>query len=130
MKKQSVSSLKKKCWDLFSQIVRYRDCGPGSVYGICCTCGKTYHFSQLQAGHFIPGRHNSVLFDLRNCHAQCMKCNVFLHGNPVEYYQFMLNKYGQDVIDELRSLDKIKTQFKVWQLEIMYNEFKKVKQSL
>jgi hypothetical protein len=127
--KNTVTYWKKKCWDLFSQIVRYRDCGV-DMYGNCCTCGTKKHFSELQAGHFIPGRHNSVLFDMRNCHAQCMQCNVLLKGNMVRYYRFMRERYGQEVIDELERLDSETRQFKVFQLKELYEIFLTIKKSL
>jgi hypothetical protein len=128
-KRKTVGQWKKKCWDLFSEIIRYRDCTEG-VYGNCVTCGARKHFSELQAGHFIPGRHNSILFDMRGCHAQCYHCNIGLKGNPIKYYKFMLKKYGQTVIDELEELDKQTQPFKVFQLEVIYEQFKVIKKSL
>ena len=127
--KDTVSRWKKKCWDLFSQIVRYRDCGV-DMYGNCCTCGARKHFSELQAGHFIPGRHNSILFDLRGCHAQCYHCNVGLKGNPIKFYKFMLDKYSQATIDDLERLDSEPKQFKVWMLKEIYDQLSTVKKSL
>jgi hypothetical protein len=128
--KNTVKYWKKKCWDLFSEVIRYRDCQEEGNYGQCITCGERKHFSELQAGHFIPGRHNSVLFDLRNCHSQCMRCNVFLKGNPIKYYRFMLDVYGKDVIDELDKLDGETKQFKVWQLKEQYDQLLTIKKSL
>lgn len=73
--------------------------------GRCCTCNEVFSFKQLQAGHFEQGRHNAVLFDERNVHAQCAGCNIFKHGNLRKYEQFMRQRYGQEVIDELDTLD-------------------------
>ena len=102
MKKITKTIAKKRAWKAFSLYIRMRD-------QRCVTCGVSEF---LQAGHFIVGRHNSVLFDERNCHAQCYGCNVGRKGNIVEYYPFMVTTYGQNVIDELKLLDKKLVQYK------------------
>src|SRR3990167_1129532 len=105
-----VSKLKRKLWKIFSEYIRRRSAdwrGNAS----CVTCGVTKNWKELQAGHFVQGRHNMVLFDLKNTQVQCYVCNVVKHGNLLEYYDYMLNNYGRDVIKELRSLDKQNKQF-------------------
>lgn len=57
----------------------------------------------MDAGHFVPGRSDSLLFDIRGVHPQCRRCNRFLQGAWVEYEQWMRKKYGQRVIDELKA---------------------------
>lgn len=94
----------KDLWNVFSQYIRLRDCllTTGTIWkGKCVTCGKIYRFNYLQAGHFIPGRKNSVLFNERCVHAQCFRCNVVLGGNWPLYYRFMQRTYGQETIEEL-----------------------------
>lgn len=79
----------------------------------------------MQAGHFIPGRHNSIVYDERNINGQCYRCNCMLKGNMVKYYKFMLAKYGQDVIDELEELDKQNRQISIEEYEqliILYKQ--------
>ena len=77
----------------------------------CCTCVKIGNwFYSMQGGHFIPkgkGGESGVRFDERNLHAQCGGCNGFHQGRSLEYRDFMLNEYGQEVIDELRRNDKL-----------------------
>ena len=58
----------------------------------------------MQAGHFIAGRGNGVLFDERGIHPQCYHCNIGLKGNMVEYFVFMEWSHGRDVINDLRRL--------------------------
>ncbi len=57
----------------------------------------------MHAGHFVQGRRNAVLFDERNVHPQCPGCNLYRSGNIINYYPFMLETYGQEVIDELKA---------------------------
>jgi len=65
----------------------------------------------MHAGHFLPGRSQSILFDPRNCHPQCDYCNTYLDGNTKAYKAYMFHVYGQEVIDELEVL---KRQPKSW----------------
>lgn len=103
-KRVTISSAKKKTWALFSQYKRMRDClettGCAS-FGLCITCGKRYHIKLLQAGHFIPGRHNANLFSERGTHAQCYNCNINLKGNTLEYRRKIIELYGEGADMEL-----------------------------
>jgi hypothetical protein len=79
----------------------------GDVF-MCCSCGKIYPIKSAQAGHFIPGRNNAVLFEENGVHAQCYSCNIGKGGNWPGYYEFMLEEYGQIEIDkQLEARNKI-----------------------
>ena len=127
-KQLKLSQVKRKTWAMFSLYIRTRDAVKTTgtkEYALCITCDRKYPIRAvggLQAGHFIPGRHNAVLWDERNCHAQCYGCNVMKKGNMVVYYKKMLAMYGQETIDELENLDKQNKQYKVWELLDLYNE--------
>lgn len=111
MKKTDRSKAKKDAWDAFSRYIRTRDClrftgDPDE--GMCVTCKRNYPFKELQAGHFIQGRGNAVLFDERLVYSQCRGCNgnppYGKGGNYVEYFRFMLDEVGLEKIDEFRRL--------------------------
>jgi len=109
-KKVSKSKLKIKAWDLLSKIIRlkYSD---DNGYCSCVTCGITKHWSELQAGHFIPkAAGNSVYFLEENIHPQCVSCNIFKAGNLTEYTLFMIDLYGRDEVERLKQVrdEKIK----------------------
>lgn len=109
MKKQTVKSLKKKVWTEFSKYIRMRDCLETtgcSSWGLCVTCGKRYHIKLLQAGHFIQGRNNAVLFDEEGVHIQCYNCNVNLKGNTLAYRDYMVFRYGEDFVKDMRENSK------------------------
>ena len=93
---------------MFSKYVRLRDALKTTgthTHLRCCTCGKLVEALTSQhcadAGHFIPGRHNSVLFSERGVNGQCKQCNVYRDGNSAKYLDFMLKEYGQKEVDEL-----------------------------
>jgi hypothetical protein len=129
-KNKGVKYWKNKVWkDVFSPYIRLRsalDTTGTKTHLICCTCGVKYPAFGLncaQAGHFIPGRHNAILFEEKGVHGQCYNCNHTLKGNWPEYMRFMLNKYGREVVDDLLRLDKTVRKFSVPELEDMYCEY-------
>ena len=103
-KRPTVSSLKKKCWAVFSKYIRLRDClkTTGSPdYGKCITCGRLIGITRADAGHFISRRFNSTLFDERNVHLQCKQCNGAYSGQLLEYRRQIIRLYGEGVDIEL-----------------------------
>jgi len=66
----------------------------------CVTCGHKAEWNRgIQAGHFIDGRYNSVIFYEKGVHPQCYACNVIYNGRKEEYFLFMERTYGRDEID-------------------------------
>ena len=124
---------KKFAWEAFSTYIRFRDClltTGKPEKGKFCTCGKEIEFEYLQAGHWLPRRHNSVLFDERNCHAQCFSCNIGKKGNPVKYFHFMEKKYGREVMEELERLDTEPKQFKEYEMIELKKTFERMTRDL
>lgn len=99
-KRVKISTLKNKAWDQFSIFIRTEGADEHG-FNRCVTCEARKHWKELQAGHFIRGRLNSNLFDERGVWPQCYSCNVGAQGNVVLYYKWMLQKFGQETIDEL-----------------------------
>ena len=122
-----VKVLKKKAWILFSRYVRLRDClktTGTTTHGECLTCSRVYPIENLQAGHFIAGRSNAVLFDENGVHAQCYACNVGLHGNILQYRRKIIEMYGEGS-DEVMEVESKKTKkFTVQELQELIEELK------
>lgn len=111
---------KDKAWDQFSVYIRTRDClrFTGTPdQGMCVTCRRRYPFKKLQAGHFIQGRGNAVLFDERLVYSQCLGCNgnppMGKGGNYVEYFLFMEREWGRKKLDEFIQLKHRAVQYKI-----------------
>jgi len=106
------AAAKNKAWDAFSMYIRTRDClrfGGSPTDGQCVTCKNWYDIKQLQAGHFIGGRGNAVLFREDLVYSQCYHCNqkppMGLGGNYVKYTLFMLSEgYTAEQIDDFTRL--------------------------
>jgi len=116
-KRTTIKKLKDRAWKVFSLYIRLRDCikTTGSrLRGECITCDATLPIEDLQAGHFIPGRHNANLFSEKGVNAQCRRCNLFLGGNPLVYRRAIVEMYGDgyDEIleEEARVIKKLNTQ--------------------
>lgn len=97
----SITSLKKKLWNIVSKRIKERD------NYICFTSGKKVEGVNAHCGHGKPmgacgGR---LKYHPKNLHCQSYHENINLGGNGREYYKRQVMKYGQDVIDELDKLD-------------------------
>jgi hypothetical protein len=93
---KTLSELKKEIDRVFSIYIRLRD------RGICFTCSKYYGFKKTQCGHFVSRSHMNTRYDEKNCHAQCIGCNIFKSGNMVIYAIKMVQKYGQGIVEEMQ----------------------------
>jgi len=99
--KSNKKKLKERAWKLFSKYIRLRDADKDG-YNTCVTCNKRDHYKNLQAGHFIDSRSNSVLFEEDLVFPQCCGCNLFKSGNKVNYTLFMLRKgYTAEELTEM-----------------------------
>ena len=104
MAQKSKKTLKKEAWSAFSAFIRTRDCirfSGSPDEGVCVTCKREYPYKKLQAGHFIGGRTNAVLFDERIVYSQCYGCNVGKSGNYLDYFYFMEKEIGRPAIDAM-----------------------------
>lgn len=96
---------KQKAWIAFSKYIRTRDAirfTGDPTEGKCVTCSRYYPVKSLQAGHFIGGRTNAVLFGEDIVYSQCYGCNVGRSGNYLDYYYFMESELGsKEAVDDL-----------------------------
>ena len=126
--KTTKKSAKARAWKAFSEYIRTRDTNamfPDGREGCCVTCNKVYNFKQLQAGHFIPGRNNAVLFNEDIVFAQCYGCNVGLHGNPRAYDKFMRGMYTDEQIEAFDLLSNQTLKYSLEEYLELEKRFKK-----
>ena len=110
----SVAWLLKKCQFYFNKYIRQRDEGKQ-----CISCDS---YNTAHASHFYSAGHYSTLrFNELNCHASCVRCNKFLHGNLLEYRQRLPERIGLDKFNNLelaKGMDK-RTNHKWNRLELI-----------
>jgi len=100
----SLQDLKKRATILFQLFVRLDESDKEGRCK-CVTCGTEGKYTEMHAGHFeAKGSGNSTRFIRDNCHVQCNKCNTFMHGNLIQYTFWMLEKYGEERVNEIRQL--------------------------
>jgi len=86
---------------------------------VCVTCGKVLRWDHhdMQTGHFLASRRNSILFEEDNVAPQCSYCNGHLSGAQNEYRKWMEYVRGIEVVEHL---ERLKTQ------SISFNHFELV----
>ena len=127
VKTPKLSVLKKQCWILFSRYIRLRDClktTGTTTHGKCYTCANIVELRHGQAGHFVAGRHNANLFSERGCHLQDAQCNIYLHGNTLEYRRQIVLEYGEGADLELEKEAAVTKKFTIQELEDLIEHYK------
>ena len=86
----------------FNAYVRERDFGLP-----CISCGissREAFGGAVDCGHYrSTGSAAHHRFNLKNCAAQCVKCNRYLGSNTVEMRKGMVAKFGLDAIEALEA---------------------------
>ena len=111
-KKTPRAKAKDKAWKAFSTFIRTRDCirfTGDPEWGMCVTCKTPKSYKELQAGHFVGGRGNAVLFREDIVYSQCKYCNnkppMGLGGNYAAYTLFMEDEgYSREQIEDFLRL--------------------------
>ncbi len=103
-KPKTISQLKKDADKFFSLATRYRfaEKQGNEWYAECCTCGVRKNIKELQCGHFMSRRFNSVRYNEMNTAPQCVACNMFRGGEQFKFSQFIEDYYGVGTAKELQ----------------------------
>lgn len=110
-KLKSIAKLKQEAKKPFQLYVRLRDKDKP-----CISCGK-FEKNKWDGGHFKKAEiYNGVIFDLRNCHKQCVHCNRDLHGNELMYRESLVKQFGDEWVEKLES-DAWQTKDNTWTRE-------------
>lgn len=125
-----VAKLTKKLDAMFSLWVRQVYASDG--VGVCCTCGFTAPWRQLQCGHYMSRRFKSTRWDRRNAGPQCARCNAWgnpnLQGVPGEGEAMALwidRTHGEGTSAMLRTLAKRHPwKPRAHELEVLVQEFR------
>jgi hypothetical protein len=112
--------LKKECWKLRSILVRKGN-ADWRGYVKCFTCGAVFHYTKIDAGHFI----HKACFDHEpiNINPQCKRCNRWLHGNLGVYAANLIKKHG---LKKFQSLEAKRFKKKDYTIK----ELRKIKEKL
>lgn len=109
-KKTPIKTLKNKLWELCKQIIRLKYINPNGTW-YCYTCGKLIDEpAKAQTGHFLASSVCGAYlrYDLRNLRIQDYYCNINLGGNGATFYKNLVEREGQEYVDQIFK-DKQKT---------------------
>jgi len=104
-----IKRAKAKLVELSHTYVRRRDSTEeDTIAGRCFDCGEYAEGQQFQAGHFLPdGGSGAILrYHPHNMHGQAGGCNMkqVQERVKINYTMRMIDKYGREYVDFLRSL--------------------------
>ncbi len=70
----------------------------------CCSCGKRYHWKEMQGGHYIPRGKTATKIEEHNINPQCVSCNHF-HKESAKcgYAIWMIETYGYNYVKWLEA---------------------------
>jgi len=117
-KKPTRSKLVKKLDVVFSKYIRLSSADKRGMC-TCVTCGKQYHWKNIQAGHFMSRKHYSTRWDESNVKPQCCGCNMFKQGEQYKYSIFL----GSELANDLYLKSKETVKFSTTDLEEMIDEY-------
>lgn len=93
-KRKSIASLKKELDRVFSLYIR--KVHPPECY-TCGAKGKT-----LQCGHFIARHYLATRFSEDNCRPQCVGCNIFGGGKPLDFEERLKKDLGSKRVEAMK----------------------------
>jgi hypothetical protein len=85
---------------IFSKYVRKR-LVDANGFGVCFTCGKSKHWSEVDAGHFQSRMKMSTRWDERNVQFQCKGCNMTNGGQQYTFGIKLDEVYGEGTAQEI-----------------------------
>ena len=127
-RKSSRKNIIKRLDRIFSLYIRLRDADKKGIC-TCITCKKKYHYTELDAGHFLSRRHFSVRYDEQNVFSQCRYCNRYNAGQQF-IYSIELEKKQKGLSKKLLKKSKQTQKFTINDLEEMINLYQEKVESL
>ena len=94
MKKWTLSKWKHTLDKYFSLYIR------ATYSPECYTCGA--RDKVLQCGHFVARSYLATRFDEDNCRPQCVGCNLFGGGKPLDFEEHLIRDLGKKRVEALK----------------------------
>jgi hypothetical protein len=94
-KKKTMAQLKKELDRVFSIYIRKK------YEKSCYTCGKTD--CALQCGHFVSRQYLATRWDENNCRPQCVGCNVFGGGKPLDFEERLKKDLDGELVEKMKA---------------------------
>ena len=124
MKKAKRSTLIKKLDTIFSEYIRKKNADKKG-YVTCITSGKKYHYTEVDAGHFISRKEMSTRWHEDNVWPQSRYDNRFRYGRQY-VYSLALDKIKDGLANELFKLSRKTVKYTIEDLVSMIEKYKKL----
>ena len=121
-KEETLDDLEKALDAVFSHFVRLSYADENGNCN-CCTCGKLFHWTRIQNGHFITRGCYPLRWEFKNCGPQCYSDNIHKEGLKYEHSVWLKKQFGDDVIEWLQSKKKNKFKLERFVLRHLIAEF-------
>lgn len=70
----------------------------------CISCG-TVTAPEWHASHYFDcNKYSGMIFNEKNVHKSCNKCNVYLHGNLLEYRKGLIERFNVGHVEYLEEI--------------------------
>jgi hypothetical protein len=118
-KLKSRSAWLKDCQRAFNAMINRRDLGKP-----CIACNLPI-VTVVHASHYRTVASSPHLrYDERNCHSGCVKCNVFLVGNVINYRSNLIKRIGLKEVECLESDSSVK-KWTITEIKEMESNFRR-----
>lgn len=94
-KSKTQAQLKKELDRVFSLYIRHK------YPKICYTCHRTD--VNLQNGHFVSRQYLATRWDENNCRPQCVGCNMFGGGKPLDFEENLKKELGSELVEKMKA---------------------------
>lgn len=85
----------------------------------CISCGE-YHKDLWDGGHYFKAElFSGLIFDERNVHKQCRKCNRYDGGNEIQYRIGLVKRFGKEFVEQLEEDSVSKRVYKYTKQELI-----------
>lgn len=85
---ESLRNLMDDLDSLFSKYIRMKEADSKGIVN-CVTCSNKGHYSDFDAGHYIPRIHLSTRWDVNNVKPQCHSCNRTKYGEEKKFAEYL-----------------------------------------
>mgnify|MGYP003151867463 FL=1 len=124
MRKITRKGLIKRLDTVFSEYIRKKN-ADSRGYVTCITSGRKYHYSEVDAGHFISRKEMSTRWHEDNVHPQSRYDNRYRYGKQYEYGLALDNK-KKGLAKRLYKLSKQTVKYSVNDLQELLEKYKKL----
>ena len=127
MRKVSRKGLIKRLDTVFSEYIRKKN-ADSKGYVTCITSGRKYHYTEVDAGHFISRKEMSTRWHEDNVHPQSRYDNRYRYGKQYEY-GLALDRKKKGLAKRLYKLSKETVKYSVNDLQDLLEKYKKLLQA-